>query len=667
MFGVVEEYARLAKILADQGYQGDLAVDLEGVYGVPLESVKPEGKGFSVQPKRWIVGRTWAWLENVRGLVRDYERLPENQEGMVYMAMIRLMRTNWVGRSDQDDLYRFDVSNRSRFDLTLSKIAKGANVNVELYALKRPWSQMLRRIGNLGFRQIRTADRNANLRLVRSSKRGGNRDEEIKLDRLDTGTYVIRVLPQTGNSRYRLRLAATQISDTPPPAPILDTVAPNATLSVTDLLTGGSNSHNFTVTYRDNIAVTVASLDDRDIQVTGANGFSQFATRVAIDNDSNGTPRTITYQITAPGGTWDNADNGVYTIALQANQVSDISNNLAAAGQLGNFQVSIDQTPSPPPPDTIAPTATLEATNRVPSGGDYTYEFTVTYSDNVAVDQTSLDNNDIQVSSANGYGQLATRTQVEVSSTNTLRVTYQVTAPDGVWDSNDNAIYNIVLRRNQVKDTNNNFIATTFLGNYQVNINPLALRPIQFSGASGTPGIDINAFNIETSLYDFDPDENIGFFRGAIQEFTIGVREANGTTTPRSLSNGDVRVSLLTESDITNLNTRIANSTSPYAFDFSDFSNSEISPTFDFSSGGVKYEVTFEGNPDVQFTFFTPLPDSNSSTRNLFTNSLSPLLTFNNVQGVVTAIEPNTGLLGAEVYGLNSRAPLNIAALSTNS
>ncbi|MDX2239459.1 MAG: transposase [Leptolyngbyaceae cyanobacterium bins.302] len=31
------------------------------------------------------------WLENCRGLVRDYERLPENHEAMVYIAMIRLM------------------------------------------------------------------------------------------------------------------------------------------------------------------------------------------------------------------------------------------------------------------------------------------------------------------------------------------------------------------------------------------------------------------------------------------------------------------------------------------------------------------------------------------------------------------------------------------------
>lgn len=91
MFWVLESYGRLIKILADQGYQGDLEVDLARVYGVEFEVVEHQGKGFSVQPKRWIVERTWAWLDNCRGLTRDYERLPENHEGMIYIAMIRLM------------------------------------------------------------------------------------------------------------------------------------------------------------------------------------------------------------------------------------------------------------------------------------------------------------------------------------------------------------------------------------------------------------------------------------------------------------------------------------------------------------------------------------------------------------------------------------------------
>ncbi|MBE9080285.1 transposase [Romeria aff. gracilis LEGE 07310] len=34
---------------------------------------------------------TWTWLENARILNRDYERLPEKHEGMIYVVMIRWM------------------------------------------------------------------------------------------------------------------------------------------------------------------------------------------------------------------------------------------------------------------------------------------------------------------------------------------------------------------------------------------------------------------------------------------------------------------------------------------------------------------------------------------------------------------------------------------------
>jgi transposase len=58
---------------------------------VEISQRQEEVKGFVVEPKRWIVERTWTWLENARILNRDYERLPENHEGMIYVVMIRLM------------------------------------------------------------------------------------------------------------------------------------------------------------------------------------------------------------------------------------------------------------------------------------------------------------------------------------------------------------------------------------------------------------------------------------------------------------------------------------------------------------------------------------------------------------------------------------------------
>ena len=93
---MLDLHERIAKVLADKGYRGELASLIKLAFGerqVELEiSQRPEEtKGFQVEPKRWIVERTWTWLENARILTRDYERLPENHEGMIYVVMIRLM------------------------------------------------------------------------------------------------------------------------------------------------------------------------------------------------------------------------------------------------------------------------------------------------------------------------------------------------------------------------------------------------------------------------------------------------------------------------------------------------------------------------------------------------------------------------------------------------
>ena len=47
--------------------------------------------GFGVQPKRWIVERTFGWLNRCRRLSKDYERTIESSEAFVKVAMIHLM------------------------------------------------------------------------------------------------------------------------------------------------------------------------------------------------------------------------------------------------------------------------------------------------------------------------------------------------------------------------------------------------------------------------------------------------------------------------------------------------------------------------------------------------------------------------------------------------
>lgn len=82
---------RLKKIWADGGYTGDDLAQACAREGWALTILKrPQGR-FEVQPKRWIVERTLAWLLKSRRLAVDYERMPQTGEYVISIAMIRLM------------------------------------------------------------------------------------------------------------------------------------------------------------------------------------------------------------------------------------------------------------------------------------------------------------------------------------------------------------------------------------------------------------------------------------------------------------------------------------------------------------------------------------------------------------------------------------------------
>ena len=51
----------------------------------------PGQKGFEVQPKRWVVERTHAWLSGNRQLSREYDHNPRPSESWLYLASIRLL------------------------------------------------------------------------------------------------------------------------------------------------------------------------------------------------------------------------------------------------------------------------------------------------------------------------------------------------------------------------------------------------------------------------------------------------------------------------------------------------------------------------------------------------------------------------------------------------
>ena len=163
----------------------------------------------------------------------------------------------------------------------------------------------------------------------------------------DNGQYSVQVVAGSVSDTEQLSVAGGVVGTftiTIPPTPA-DVVAPTATANIPATATVGAASQQFTVTFSDNESVAVASIGTGDVQVTGPNGFSQPATLVSLDANTNGTPRTATYTVVAPGGTWDFADNGTYMVTLLAATVSDVTGNVAGQATLGTFVVDAPQGP----------------------------------------------------------------------------------------------------------------------------------------------------------------------------------------------------------------------------------------------------------------------------------------------------------------------------------
>ena len=88
---VHDAYPTVEAFSADEAYRGTTLEFVENVLGLRMDIVeKPDGKGFQVVPKRWVVERTLAWFGNFRRLSKDYEILTSTAENMIRIAMIKV-------------------------------------------------------------------------------------------------------------------------------------------------------------------------------------------------------------------------------------------------------------------------------------------------------------------------------------------------------------------------------------------------------------------------------------------------------------------------------------------------------------------------------------------------------------------------------------------------
>ena len=84
---------RVQNVLVDGGYTGKpFAAAVQGILGASVEVVKrSELHTFVVLPKRWVVERSFAWLEKCRRLWKNCERKLNTSLQMVVLAFATLI------------------------------------------------------------------------------------------------------------------------------------------------------------------------------------------------------------------------------------------------------------------------------------------------------------------------------------------------------------------------------------------------------------------------------------------------------------------------------------------------------------------------------------------------------------------------------------------------
>lgn len=88
-----DNLSEVLKILVDGGYSGEkFAVAIRKIIKATVEVVKrSELHTFKVIPKRWVVERSFSWLEKCRRLWKNCERKLSTSRQMIILAFISLL------------------------------------------------------------------------------------------------------------------------------------------------------------------------------------------------------------------------------------------------------------------------------------------------------------------------------------------------------------------------------------------------------------------------------------------------------------------------------------------------------------------------------------------------------------------------------------------------
>jgi len=283
--------------------------------------------------------------------------------------------------------------------------------------------------------------------------------------------------PGTGSGVAHITITGTSTDQTTASETLTvtrDTAPPTAVRSSLTLEPDNA-AFDIGVTYQDAFAVAASTIDNNDLLVTGPNGYSQVATLVSTNLSDSGTI-VATYRITNTQGNFGDSGNGQYVVSIPAGAISDTAGNTLAATSLGSFTF-----------DTVAPTAVLQTTTS-PAGQSHV-DVVVKYSDNLAVDSSTIGTGDLVLEDPHGNFIQPTLISTGLTDGTNVVVTYRYAAPDGTFGPADNGEYTLSVGAGAIADKGGNSLAATALGSFDVNLDPPADGPdLTTSITSSTPG-----------------------------------------------------------------------------------------------------------------------------------------------------------------------------------
>ena len=88
---LVTAFPWIKRIYADRGYRGNFVEAAKHDFGIDIEITHSNYSGqFVPAKKRWVVERTFAWLDNFRRLCRNYEETTASANEMLMVAAVVL-------------------------------------------------------------------------------------------------------------------------------------------------------------------------------------------------------------------------------------------------------------------------------------------------------------------------------------------------------------------------------------------------------------------------------------------------------------------------------------------------------------------------------------------------------------------------------------------------